>query len=110
MYSIAGSSTGTTGEWSIHCPAQTTPTDLHQLKQIFPENDVTYLEKVLENCGTVTNAVAEILGDKESSTHSMRKKKVISFLKWHKTRQILSVVVFNCLLSIRKLQALHVLS
>ena len=74
MYLIAGSSTDTTGERSTQCSAQTTPTDLHHLKQIFPENDITYLEKVLENCGTVTNAVAEILGDKESSTHGMRKK------------------------------------
>lgn len=68
------SSTGTIGERSTHCSAQTSSSDLHQLKQIFPENDVIYLERVLENCGTVTNAVAEILGDKESSTHGMRKK------------------------------------
>ena len=74
MYLIAGSSTGTTGERSTQCSAQTTPTVLHQLKQIFLENDNSYLEKVLENCGTVTNAVAEISGDKESSTHGMRKK------------------------------------
>jgi len=50
------------------------------LKQIFPENDVAYLEKVLESCGTVTNAVAEILGDKEtSSTHGMMEKKSLHY-------------------------------
>ena len=80
MQSIAGSSTGTTSERSTHCSPQTTPSDLHQLKQIFPENDITYLEKVLENCGTVTNAVAEILGDKEtSSTHGMREKTSVHY-------------------------------
>ena len=95
MYLIAGSFTGTTCERSTHCSAQTTLGDLHQLKQIFPENDVIYLEKVLENCGTVNSAVAEILGDKESSTDGMRKKtQFISKLNRHKTRRSLSIIIF----------------
>ncbi|CAH3133720.1 unnamed protein product [Porites lobata] len=69
--SSTGSSSSASNEGSTLCPSQTTSSDLHQLTQMFPANDITYLKQVLEDCGTVSHAVAKILGDEEtpSSVH-----------------------------------------
>ena len=43
---------------------------------MFPANDIAYLKQVLEDCGTVSHAVAKLLGDEEtpSSVQGMESK------------------------------------
>ena len=44
------------------CPAY----DLHHLTQMFPDKDSIYLQQVLQDSGSVSKAVAKILGEEET--------------------------------------------
>lgn len=47
------------------------PHDLDQLIQMFPSHEVTFLKEVLDKCGSINDAVAEIVGDHETSNDGM---------------------------------------
>ena len=40
--------------------------ELDYLNQIFPSHEVTFLKEALNKCGTVSNAVADIVGDHQT--------------------------------------------
>ena len=44
---------------------------LDQLIQMFPSHEVTFLKDVLDKNGTISDAVADIVGDQDTSNDSM---------------------------------------
>ena len=44
---------------------------LDQLIQMFPSHEVTFLKDVLDNNGTISDAVADIVGDQDTCNDSM---------------------------------------
>ena len=64
---------------------------------MFPANDIAYLKQVLEDCGTVSHAVAKILGDEEtpSSVHGMERKNSVHYFTQHDSCLVQTLAISN---------------
>ena len=47
------------------------PHDLNQLIQMFPSYEVTFLKEALDKCGSINDAVSDIVGDHETSNDGL---------------------------------------
>ena len=47
------------------------PHDLNQLIQMFPSHEVTFLKETLDKCGSINDAVSDIVGDHETSNDGL---------------------------------------
>lgn len=73
--SVSGELSGKTAsatstDESATSPSESPSCDLNHLKEMFPENDLPYLKRVLDDSGSVSQAVTKILLEGEASSIS----------------------------------------